>query len=277
MNPKRICVVGIDGAFGRWFKAFFAGLGCDVTGYDDGTHHTRIAELVSAADVVVFCVPLMYTVRAINDAAPSSRDGQLWIDISSFKANAMEALLETGASVVGIHPLFAPPRVREGESPTWKGEIVAVSDEHMGLSWKGWVQSFLEETGATIERVGCSKHDHDMLGCQALIHAVLLAEALALRDVRVSGDDLVRLRTRLSRGHHAGLARLLTNSPDVAAQIQVAHGHSSVAAITALIAHLHQLRELVGRQDVAGIRNMFLDARNSMGLATLEKMLGSGG
>lgn len=277
MSPRSVCIVGIDGAFGRWFRAFFQSRGCKVDGYDDGANRDRIDRCVSSADVVVFCVPLLYAASAINDAAWSSREHQIWIDISSFKAQAMEALLETRASVVGIHPLFAPPRVTEGERPTWKGETVAVSDEHLGSSWKEWFQSFLEETGATIERVGCSKHDHVMLGSQALIHALLMAEALALRDVRVSGGDMVALSTRLSRGHHAGLARMLTGSPDVYAQIQVAHGHKAVAGIAALIAHLQKLRVLVERQDVAGIREMFLDARNSIGLETLEKMHGSGG
>ena len=103
----KIGIIGGNGSFGQWLVNFFESLGYEVLISDVGTQLTN-EQVVEQSKVVIFSVPISKTVEVIKEMAPFSREGTLWLDITSLKTDAVNAMLKSKASVIGMHPMFKP-------------------------------------------------------------------------------------------------------------------------------------------------------------------------
>ena len=259
MQPKKISIIGINGRFGQWFKHFFENRACEVRGCDRDSAH-MLPHVVAWADVVIFCVPISSTIDVIHRAVEHSREGQLWMDITSIKFPAMRAMLRSKADVVGLHPLFAPPA-----EDTWHGNTVAVcSPGEMILRDSTWFSSFISKTGARVEKIDAAMHDFLMLGDQNIPHIVAIATALTLQDMKVDPKLLLKFATKVSRKQFGIMARVLSQDPELYADIQM-ENLGGADALNKLIAVLTLLRDLVAAKDKDAFVDKFEDAREFLG------------
>ncbi|MEK9132003.1 MAG: prephenate dehydrogenase/arogenate dehydrogenase family protein [Patescibacteria group bacterium] len=275
MISKRIAIFGCNGQYGQWLTRFFQDRGCGVMGCD-APHkmhspfqkNQRIVDMMKWAEVVIFAVPIKATVDLIRTLTPLSRSDQLWLDITSIKAPAVAAMLESKAEVVGMHPLFAPP-----QSDTWEGLTVAICPVRLN-EWKPWFQSLMRELKATVKVIDAREHDKLMLHSQNMPHLCALAQAMLLRLFVIEPQKLLVYGTPVSRKQYEMVARILSKPPEVYADIQM-HNPDSLVMIDALIKSLERLRSIIARGDREAFIAEFLLLREYFGEAFLADVLAS--
>jgi prephenate dehydrogenase len=237
MKRKKIGIIGIKGRFGRWFERFFAKRRFEILGTDIGTKVT-LEKLVRWADVVIVCVPIPEAAYVIGRGLRFSNPNQLWIDITTVKEPSTDELRSSNVEFVTLHPLFAPP-----ESLSWKGESAATGYSRIDL-WNEWWSGFLRALKVKVVSVETRTHDFHMLGDQNLPHAGAIGQVWACERLGLDPKLLLALATKVSRKQFAIAARILSQNPELYADIQLGNS-SSYQALTALIDSLIEFRAMV--------------------------------
>ena len=147
---------------------------------------TDLAAGVRAADIVVFCSPVDQIARQAIEAAPHAKQGALFTDAGSTKANIvrdLEAKLPANVRFVGAHPLAGSEKqgaeharadLFEGRvcvlTPTARTDVAAL--ERVSLFWQA--------LGCVMKRLTPEEHDLALATTSHLPHfvAALLARQL---------------------------------------------------------------------------------------------------
>jgi prephenate dehydrogenase len=174
----RVGIVGGLGEMGRLFAKFFRDSGYCVEISDIDTSLTN-AELVDSSDIVLFAVPLHQTVAIIRDLVPRTRPEQLLIDVTSLKVAPVREMLESRASVVGLHPMFGG-RVAQLVGQT----LVACPVRVEAADWSGLSRLF-SGAGMRIKVTTPEEHDRMMSIIQVLFHMTTMLTGRVLRDLGV--------------------------------------------------------------------------------------------
>jgi prephenate dehydrogenase len=243
-------IVGSQGAFGRWLRAFFEQrMGLRVLGRDPAGE-TGLSEraLVEACDVLVFSAPIRHTSALIRDytrIAAGAERGRLWLDLTSIKAAPVAALLASQAEAVGLHPMTAPPK-----SPTLRGRTMAVCEARLE-AWRPWLQRFLDASEAECVRIEPERHDRAMALVQGLVHAVHMAQGAVLRELAPAVGGLAGLAPLRTVGYALDTAvtgRILAGNPAIYEDIQFENPHVA-PMLECLAAQLDALRDHVRQGD----------------------------
>jgi prephenate dehydrogenase len=107
-RAMEIGIIGGKGDMGRWFARFFsqAGYTVHIAHKDEGM---SLAEMGARCSVVMVSVPIGVTCEVIEKIGPAMRKDALLMDITSIKAEPVEAMLRFAeCDVIGCHPLFGP-------------------------------------------------------------------------------------------------------------------------------------------------------------------------
>lgn len=266
-------IVGSAGAYGRWLGRFFAErMGCRVLGCDPADPAAcSLAELIAHSEVLVFSAPIAATPALIREAsmlAGARAAAQLWIDVTSIKAAPVGAMLESGAEVLGLHPMTAPPK-----APTLRGRVLVVHEARIA-QWRGFVDALLAALEA--ERVDCepAQHDRVMALVQALVHAGHLAQAGVLAKLAPELGGPASLFPFRSVSFELDLAmadRILAGNPDIYAGIQF-DNPAVLPVLDSLAARVQRLRELVRAGDREAFEREFIAApREAFGPAEIAR------
>jgi prephenate dehydrogenase len=262
-----IGIVGSAGAYGRWLGEFFATrMQLTVLGRDPSIASGISEEdLITRCDVLVFATPIRHTTAVINDylrIANGREAGQLWLDVTSIKADPVNAMLASNAEVLGLHPMTAPPK-----SPTLKGRVLVVCEARLD-TWRAWVEDLLHALEAECVHSTPEHHDQVMALVQAMVHATHLAQAGVLREYAPrlgSLGELLPYRSASFEMDTAVMSRILSMNPAIYEDIQF--GNPNVAdMLDALLRQLTQLHAQVSRGDDASrsaFRHDFLQANHA--------------
>jgi prephenate dehydrogenase len=267
----RIGIVGSAGRYGRWFARFLAahpGLAAEVRGHDPADPEADAADALAAwADVLVFCTPVAGTTAAIGRfarLAPARAPAQLWMDLCSIKLAPMAAMMASGAEVLGLHPMCAPP-----EAPDLRGQRLVVCEGRL-RQWRPWCEALLAATAADCVRLEPEEHDRRAALVQGLGHAAHLAHLLGLAR---SGLAPAELRTCATPTFELDLAigmRLLAGDPTLYAGL-LALTPQSRAAVAALRAACDELLALsAGEAAAAALATRIAELRRWAGAAAIE-------
>ncbi len=272
----RIGIVGSGGAYGRWLSGFFrARMGLEVIGHDPVDPHSQTPEeLLEHADVLLFSAPIRHTPALIREYVRQSAGrerGRLWMDVTSIKAGPVAAMLESQASVAGLHPMTAPPK-----APTLKGRVMVVCEARLDARWQAWLDALCVALQAECVRGSADHHDRVMALVQAMVHATHLAQAGVLRDYAPllgTLEALMPYRSAAFELDAAVIARILSLNPVIYEDIQFGNPHAG-EVLDRLLQQLQQLRALLaeGSDDArATFRQQFLAAnREAVGEQTLR-------
>ena len=271
-----IGIVGSGGAYGRWLRAFFESrMGLEVIGHDpvDAASQTP-EELLERADVLLFSAPIRHTPGLIREYVRQSAGrerGRLWLDVTSIKAEPVAAMLESQASVAGLHPMTAPPK-----APTLKGRVMVVCEARLDARWQGWLDELCIALQAECVRGSAEHHDRVMAPVQAMVHATHLAQAGVLREYAPmlgSLQELMPYRSAAFELDAAIISRILSLNPAIYEDIQFGNPHAG-EVLDQLLQQLQALRDLVGKGDDEArsvFRGRFLgDNKLALGEATLR-------
>ena len=270
VNPSpTIGIVGSAGTYGRWLRGFFSRqMGLPVLGHDPGDPASDAPEvLLERADVLLFATPIRLTAAVIDGyacRAAGREAGRLWLDVTSIKQGAMEAMLRSRAEVVGLHPMTAPPK-----APTMKGRVVVVCEARLER-WRPWLQALLQALEGEFVFASAERHDQMMALVQAMVHASHLAQAGVLDGYagRLGGlSAILPFRSASFELDVTIAARILSLNPEIYEEIQFGNTHSA-EVLDRLLAELAELRDLVRQGDDAArarFRERFLRSREAFG------------
>lgn len=276
VNPTpTIGIVGSAGTYGRWLRGFFARrMGLRVLGHDPGDPDSDAPEvLLDQADVLLFATPIRLTASLIDDYARRSAGreaGRLWLDVTSIKQGAVEAMLRSQAEVVGLHPMTAPPK-----APTMKGRVVVVCEARIER-WRPWLQALLDALEGEYVFASAERHDRMMALVQVMVHASHLAQAGVLDEYagRLGGlAAILPFRSASFELDATIAARILSLNPEIYEEIQFGNAHAG-EVLERLLAELSELRDLVRQGDDAArarFRERFLRSREAFGAQALAE------
>jgi prephenate dehydrogenase len=272
----RIGLVGSQGSYGRWLRAFFEQrMGLRVFGRDpSGDTALSERELIESVDVLVFCAPIRQTpslIRHYVEQAAGIERGQLWLDITSTKAAPVAAMLASQAEVVGLHPMSAAPK-----SATLRGRAMVVCEARVD-TWRPWLERLLVASEADCVRADAEQHDRVMALVQGMVHATHMAQGAVLRELAPEVGGLDGIRPFSSVGYELDVAvtrRMLAGNPAIYQDIQFENPYVA-PMLERLSAHLDTLRDLVRRGDDQArdqLREQLLDrSRDYAGKASVAE------
>lgn len=243
MKKHTVGIIGIDGKYGQWLKFFFERLGHRVIGSDVMADVTS-RQVVEQADVVIFSVPISVVVSVINEVAEFSREGQLFMDITSLKGPAVDAMMKSVANVVGLHPMCAPPK----EGGTLRGQVIVRCDARLSDEWKVWVDEFMVATSATIKGSTPFEHDKNMAVVQALPHAIQLVMARVICKLGVDVPESMSYTSPFYKITFGLMGRILSKDSAMYASIQMENPHVS-KVIETLKDELERFSSIVGLEN----------------------------
>lgn len=177
-EPKRICIVGGNGAMGRWLSAFFAGRGHRVTvavldPTDAAYPVTTIAEACATSEVIVVSTPVTAAADILEEIFAIGTDA-LVFDILSVKApvsGILKRMADARLQVCSVHPMFGP------SAGSVAGRNVIVADCGSAAAADAAADLF---AGGTIVRMNIDEHDPVAAYVLGMAHAVNLGFSTAL-------------------------------------------------------------------------------------------------
>ena len=225
---------------------------------------------VTTLSTSTFCAPSGPGPPSIDPLSAGREAGRLWLDITSIKQGAVEAMLRSQAEVVGLHPMTAPPK-----APTLKGRVLVVCEARVER-WQPWLQTLLAALEGECVHASAERHDQMMALVQAMVHASHLAQAGVLDEYagRLGGLAAIMPFRSASFALDAAIAaRILSLNPAIYEEIQFGNTHSA-EVLDRLLAQLSELRDLVRSGDDqarARFRNRFLRSREAFGERALAE------
>ncbi|HNX17164.1 MAG TPA: prephenate dehydrogenase/arogenate dehydrogenase family protein [Methanoregula sp.] len=205
-------IIGGTGKMGQLFVPVFERAGYDVLVSGRSTKLTN-TDLAKTCNIVIVSVPIRDTVRVIGEIASLLQEDQLLCDFTSLKTGPVAAMLESKASVIGLHPMFGPT-VSSISGQT----IVVCPARTTDVALKKLTGIFVRE-GAVCTIATPEEHDRMMAVVQGLTHYVTICMADSIRRL---GIDIRKTEEFMSPVYQIELSlvgRLLSQDPDLYADI----------------------------------------------------------
>ena len=173
--------------FGRFGKMVYEHLSRDkkLQVYDCDSRKLRgitqqaTFEEVTAAQLIVLCVPISKVEETCKRMAPFLREGQIVVDTCSVKVRPVEwmsAHLPESVQILGTHPLFGPDSGKEGIA----GLKIALSPVRLKAETYGLIRRYLERLQLVTIETTPEEHDRQIAKSQAVFH--LIAQAMKRLD-----------------------------------------------------------------------------------------------
>lgn len=249
-------IIGIKGRFGQLLKSFFEQLGCKVIGC--GKNLIQKIGVVNDSEVVIFSVPIKDTPEVIRSVLPFLREDQLLMDVTSVKQPAVEAMLESKAQVVGLHPMFRPEVSFDGQT------VVACPARLTTPYWKTWVVNMLAATGAKIKWSTPAAHDSYMTTVQVMPHLGNLASALLITESGISLSETLDFTSPFYRIALSQIGRLVSQDPGLYTSI-VMENPETLTMLERRIAIEQRMAQMIRDKDQSAFEQLFVQAREHFG------------
>jgi prephenate dehydrogenase len=254
-EPRRITVVGGEGAMGRFFTKQLSLAG----------HHTTVLEandwdnaevLLGHADLVLLCVPLKRTVDIIRKVSPYLSPSTVLADIASTKTTSLQAMMDCHAGpVVGLHPMFGP-----GVESFLKQKVVVCPGRHATAAQ--WFLDWIETEGGQL--ISCTPEEHDrlMVVVQAIRHFSTFSLGVFLAEEGVAIDRSLEFASPLYRNEINAVSRLFAQDGELYIDIMLA-SEERCAAIQRLVKTSDRLATRLAQRERTSLMAEFETAREA--------------
>ena len=208
----RAGIIGGTGKMGRFFTPVFERAGYEVMVSGRSTSLTN-ADLAEQCDLVIVSVPIHDTVRVIEDITPVLTKEQVLCDFTSLKVLPVAAMLESEASVIGLHPLFGPT------VPSLRHQTIIVCPARAPEEAINSLVSLFTHEGATCTVATPEQHDRMMAVVQGLTHFVTLCMADSVRRLGLDIQTTLAFTSPVYQIELSLVGRLLSQDPSLYADI----------------------------------------------------------
>lgn len=203
-----------------------------------------LAAALGTADVVVLALPESVALEAIPVVAALMRPGAVLVDTLSVKSQVVPLLEREaaghGLAALSLNPMFAPSIGATGRPVVTIKAVPGPAAD--------WMLDLLTAAGAVLVPMSAARHDQLCAAVQVATHASVLAFGDALRAMNADPADLLAVAPPPHRTMLALLARLVSASPEVYRDIQVANP-GAPAMRAALVRAIDRLSALTATPD----------------------------
>lgn len=263
MKQETVAVIGCNGGYGKWLMSHSQKQGYHIIGSDILTIPSN-KEAVLLADVVIFAVPIRDSVSVMESVVHNRSSHQLWLDVTGLKERQVEAMMKSGAEVVGMHPMCAPPHGR-----TLRGQTLIACPARLNR-WKTWFENFAASTEANYEEMSPTKHDKTMAVSQSLLHTLHLALANTFANTKVDVEKTLMIASPIYRMALSHLGRVLKQDPELYIDMMLCNPYVCDYASSFLGTYGHILSAMEN-SDRLELRTIFARCRDHFGPHVLEK------
>lgn len=257
MKINSIGIIGGTGGLGARLASFFTHKFPELEILVSG-RKTEISnkKIVQECDLVIFAVPISETVRTILDCVPFSREDQIWADITSIKEQPVKVMLEGRAEVCGLHPLFGPLPVIDGQPLIYCPARISETSI-----------SALLDLLRDFDLVAMTPTEHDRLMgvVQCVSHLSDFVMGEALRTSEFDFETIWRVSSPSYRSKLQIIGRMFNQSPDLYTDIATLNTHGSYFTAHFQIV-LEKLKNLVDTGDKDELLHRFTAVRDYLGL-----------
>ena len=256
-EARSVAVIGGLGGMGARMAGLFTAGGHRVLISDLRTP-LRPEQAAREADVVVVSVPILETLRVIQEVGPHVRAEALLMDVTSLKQFPLEAMLaSTSASVVGTHPMFGP------SVHSLHGQRVVICSGR-GAKWEQWLRTELSGAGLVLKDSSAQHHDRAMSVVQVLNHFRTQVVGLALSRLGVSVQDSLEFTSPIYRMELWMTGRHFAQSADLYGPIEMLNPRSR-EVMEAFQGAARELSSALERRDLPAFSQLFADVRAYFG------------
>lgn len=257
VEPRRITVIGGRGKMGRFFADQLSNAGHNVRilGNQDWEYADK---LLGKAELVLVSVPIERTVDIIKRAAEYLAPTTAIVDITSIKAQPVQAMLEYHSGpVMGLHPMFGP------SIKSFSGQKIVVCSGRSDNSFQ-WLLDFMKSKGG--ELIACTPQEHDwmMVIIQATRHFSRFSLGVFLATEKIDIDRSLLMSSPTYRQEIDIVNRLFAQSPHLCVDIMLATDERC-EAIGRLASTYSRLAELVAQKDRAMLIQEFATTQSFLG------------
>ncbi|WP_440952873.1 prephenate dehydrogenase [Methanococcoides sp. FTZ1] len=264
----KMLIIGGTGGMGQWFTKFFLHHDYEVIVWGS-SGKTEIADqmgvefasdldkAIAEADVVIITVPIDITARVIRETAPKMKQGSLLMDLTSIKAepvNAMKEYAPEDVEILGTHPMFGP------SIPTLQGQIVIMSPiEGRCDRWFPIMHDLFEKSGAHIEIIDPEEHDRFVSVVQGLTHFAYITIGTTFKSLDFDISKSRRFMSPVYEIMVDFVGRILGQNPYLYAHIQMKN-EQVLKVHEAFINECRLLSNIVKEQDTEAFCNKMTEA-----------------
>ncbi|MBI2634324.1 prephenate dehydratase [Candidatus Peregrinibacteria bacterium] len=258
-QPTNQCTIGIiggHGQMGRLFADFFRNRGLTVFISD---LHTGLSnrQLVQKSDIVIVSVPILKTVKVIEDILPYMSQKSALMDFTSIKEKPVNAMLKGNCEVLGMHPMF-------GSTNPIPGQTVIFTPTKKSGKWTKWLQEFFKKNKVKIVTMTPKDHDKMMSVAQVLIHSAEIGFVDALRRTKIPPEKLLQYTGKASELKVLLAARLLAQNADLYGNIQLQNQYAKTALLH-LQKAVNKLVSILQKNDLRRFKEYFEENKRYLG------------
>jgi prephenate dehydrogenase len=254
----KVGIIGGTGRMGRFFGGVFERAGNEVL-VCGRKKESSCREIAEQCSVVMVSVPIRDTVPVIRKIAPLLSKDQLICDLTSLKSGPVAAMLESKASVIGLHPMFGP------SIPSLSGQTIIATPARCSPETAVSLISIFEREGAKITYSTPEEHDRIMAVVQGLTHVVTLTVAGTMRRLGTTPADTEPFMSPVYQIELGLVGRLLSQDPDLYGDILTGNPNIPMV-LSACSKTMAELSALILAGDTEGFRKIFSeDARHFEG------------
>jgi prephenate dehydrogenase len=242
-------IIGGTGKMGKLFVPVFERAGYEVLTSGRSTTTTP-EEIAATCDLVIVSVPIRNTVRVIRKIAPLLKKGQLLCDFTSLKTKPIEAMLESAADVVGLHPMFGPT------VSSLKSQTIIVCPARVDDRKLNDLVAIFRNEGARCTIATPEEHDRMMAVVQGLTHYVTLCMAESIRRLKIDIESTGEFTSPVYQIELSLIGRLLSQDPELYADILEENPYVP-EVLAACRGSAADLEAIVKRHDAAAFREFF--------------------
>lgn len=247
MRVKRIKKFGFIGSgdMSQWFARKLESEGYEtfITGRST---ELRPEEMIPQVDVLLICVPISATQKAIEQYGPSLKDNQGLILLAGEAEDILSAAMaktDAGVEVMLVHNLWGP------KAATMKDKNVSVVRTSKSGALCSEFEAFLYKHGANICQDSANQHDLMMGISQKLPTTLSVALAMTLRGNNIPPEDIGSHSTLTSLYGILSMARVHSQNPRTYAEIMASKGEG-IKIVRDFVEHLSTILDLIDAGDI---------------------------
>lgn len=252
-KPRRVTIIGGGGKMGCFFveQLTTAGHHVSILEQDDWA---EAPQLLKEADLVLVCVPIEHTVKAIAKASSYLSPSTVLAEISSIKTNIVSVMLEShSGAVLSLHPMFGP------SVDSFLAQNVIVCPGR-NLEVGQWFLDLIESRGGKLVFCTPQEHDEMMINVQAIRHFITFSLGVFLAEEEIKIDRNLEFTTSLYRLQLDMVNRLFACDGSLYLHLMLCD-RDRRQAITKLAATYSRLAELISQQDREALKEEFAATR----------------
>jgi prephenate dehydrogenase/chorismate mutase/prephenate dehydrogenase len=249
IRARRIAIVGGRGKMGRFFAEQLSTSGYQVSILDrDDWEHAP--ELLGKAELVLVCVPIEHTLKAIEKAAPYLAPSCVLADLTSIKSTVVPAMLECHTEpVVSLHPMFGPG----ARSLLSQNVIVCPGRQREAYQW---FLDFIESRGGKLTFSTPQEHDRMMTFVQGIRHFITFSLGVFLAEEGIDTERSLEFASPLYRLQLDMVSRLFAQDASLSMHLMLS-AQERRQAISKLAATYGRLALLVAQNDLTALEREF--------------------